>query len=197
MKIYFHELSEEPKHLTFTQAEAWLAEAVCQTWETSVEDAVTPSLSPTPYTVDFELRRSQEMIFLKGTLIDVAVELLCSRCATPFFQKISGKFQGIYSRSRDLLEKKKGTIGVAYSEPTGGTEDDLDIEYLEKDSLELADVLKEHLYLKIPFQPLCSDACKGVCPTCGQNQNTDPCQCHRLREGPLAKALAKTKIRVD
>lgn len=196
MRIFFHELSEDPKQLTFSSSETWLDEAVRQTWETGEPVLAKQPAQKSAYTVDFELRRSQEMILLKGRLNEVGVELLCSRCAMPFFQKISGKFQGIYSRSKRLVEKK-GTVGVAYSEPTGGTEDDLDIEYLEKDYLELADVLKEQLYLKIPFQPLCNEECKGICATCGQNQNTDPCQCYRIREGALGKALAKAKIRVD
>ena len=193
MRIFFHELSEEPKHLKFTQADAWVQQSVQETWESTE----LPSSQESPeYKVEFDLHRSQDIIFLRGKLSQVGVELLCSRCATPFFKEINGQFSGMYSRSRDYAEKE-GNVGVAYSEPTGNTEDDAEIELLDKDYLELADALKEQIYLKIPLQPLCKEDCKGLCPTCGQNQNTHPCQCHRIREGALAKALAKSKIRID
>jgi uncharacterized protein len=64
-----------------------------------------------------------------------------------------------------------------------------DLEVLEKDYIELEDVLKEQIYLKIPVQPLCSESCKGVCPVCGQDRNVQPCQCHRIKNTALANAL--------
>ncbi|OGW48362.1 MAG: hypothetical protein A2V62_10380 [Nitrospirae bacterium RBG_19FT_COMBO_58_9] len=43
--------------------------------------------------------------------------------------------------------------------------------------LELAPMLREHVILAAPMQPLCSDDCLGLCARCGKNLNQGPCQC--------------------
>jgi uncharacterized protein len=43
--------------------------------------------------------------------------------------------------------------------------------------LELAPMLREHVILSAPMQPLCSDDCLGLCARCGKNLNEGPCQC--------------------
>lgn len=185
MKIYLNELSETPKDLHFSEKDLWLAETVRDTQESELERAPA-------YKVDFELRKLQEVVFLKSKL-RLEIGLLCSRCANSFEYDLSSSFQCMFTRDRGL-DQANSHVGVAHSEPTGATGEDLDIEVLEKDYIELADVLKEQIYLKLPFQPLCSEACKGICPVCGQNQNTQPCQCHRIKNPALANALKKFKL---
>lgn len=187
MKVYLHELSEEPKHLHYDERDAWLAEAIKDTQESDA--------APNPaYKVDFDLRQSHGVVFMKGKLA-VDLGLLCSRCANGFKSEVKANFQCLFTREKDLAEgEHSGGGGVAYSEPTGATGEDLDIEFLDKDYIELADVLKEQIYLKLPIQPLCKDECKGICPVCGQDQNTQPCQCHRLKNSAMANALKNFRI---
>jgi uncharacterized protein len=206
MKVYLYELSDEPKHLHFTETDSWVTELVKSTQESDLSAEKPKSTLPkgatsepvknssiqstkfTPhYTVDMELRQLQDVVFLKGKL-DLNIGLLCSRCANGFEHHLISNFQSMFTRERTLGEQTSN-VGVAHSEPTGATGEDLDIEFLEKDYIELADVLKEQIYLKIPFQPLCSEGCKGICPVCGQDQNTQPCQCHRIKNPALANAL--------
>lgn len=180
MKVYLYELSEDPKELHFSKNDAWLVQAVEETQE--AHRSVPPE-----YTVDLELRKLQDIVFLKGRMV-LGVGLLCSRCANNFDSQLEANFQCLFTRERQL-ENPENNVGIAHSEPTGATEEDLDIEYLEKDYIELADVLKEQIYLKIPVQPLCKEGCKGLCSVCGQDQNTHPCQCHRLKNTAMANAL--------
>lgn len=180
MKVYLYELSETPKDLHFSENDSWLVEAIKGTQES--ETVKKPS-----YSVDFELRRLQEVVFLKGKMT-LNLGLLCSRCANNMEYDLASNFQCMFTRDKGLGDNT-GNVGVAHSEPTGATGEDLDIEFLEKDYIELADVLKEQIYLKLPFQPLCREECKGLCPVCGQDQNTHPCQCHRIRNTALANAL--------
>ena len=184
MKIYLYELSENPKDLHYTEQDPWLAETVKNTQES--ECPRKPS-----YVVDVELRKLQEVVFLKGKF-SLDVGLLCSRCANECEYTLRSNFQCMFTRERTLGEGNTN-VGVAHSEPTGATGEDLDIAFLEKDYIELADVLKEQIYLKLPFQPLCDEGCKGICPVCGQNQNTQPCQCHRIKNTALANALRNYK----
>jgi uncharacterized protein len=39
------------------------------------------------------------------------------------------------------------------------------------------------------MKPLCSDACKGLCPTCGTNLNRGTCDCTSEWEDPRFAAL--------
>ena len=33
------------------------------------------------------------------------------------------------------------------------------------------------MLLELPLAPLCSEDCQGLCPVCGANRNTEPCDC--------------------
>lgn len=186
MKVYLNELSETPKDLHDSQTDVWLAASIQDTQEAPLENK-----NPL-YSVDFELRKLQEVVFLKGRM-SLELGLLCSRCANTMEYTLSSSFQCMFTRDRTLGQTDEN-VGVAHSEPTGDKGEDLDIEFLEKDYIELGDVLKEQIYLKIPFQPLCSEGCKGICPVCGQDQNVQPCQCHRLRNSAMANALKNFRV---
>jgi uncharacterized protein len=43
--------------------------------------------------------------------------------------------------------------------------------------LDLIPALREHLMLAVPEFAICSDTCKGLCPTCGANLNETTCSC--------------------
>lgn len=46
------------------------------------------------------------------------------------------------------------------------------------DSIELAGPVRDEIALAIPIRPLCRRDCLGLCPTCGNDLNKDPCQGH-------------------
>lgn len=186
MKVYLQELSEESKHLHYDERDAWVVEAFRDAQES---DAVNNHA----YAVNLDVRKSHGVVFMKGKLA-VDLGLLCSRCANAFKQNVKASFQCLFTREKDLARAENSSGGVAYSEPTGETGEDIDIEFLDKDYIELADVLKEQIYLKVPIQPLCDESCKGICAVCGQDQNTQPCQCHRIKNTSLANALKNFRI---
>lgn len=55
--------------------------------------------------------------------------------------------------------------------------EELDVEYYKGNRIEVDYLLRESLLLAIPFSPLCSESCKGLCPTCGGNLNKGECSC--------------------
>ena len=183
MRVHIYELSDEPTSLSFTENDEWLVTAI-----KSVEESEISSKKP-HYKVDFSIYKSQELVFLNGKL-EVERGALCSRCATDIVVPLHSKFENLFTKQADMENPSDAhSHGVAYSAPTGATGEEMEIERLEKDYIELEEVLKEQLYLRLPFQPLCKEDCKGICPTCGQDQNTHPCQCHRIRNTSLANAL--------
>jgi uncharacterized metal-binding protein YceD (DUF177 family) len=62
--------------------------------------------------------------------------------------------------------------------------------------LDLSDQVRDELVLAIPFNPLCSEDCKGLCPLCGGNRNL--VACNHATTGPASAgglaALSKIKL---
>ncbi|MGH9617972.1 MAG: DUF177 domain-containing protein, partial [Acidobacteriaceae bacterium] len=59
-----------------------------------------------------------------------------------------------------------------------------EIGYYEGDGLLLEDVLREQILLALPAKSLCREDCKGLCPECGRNRNTAPCDCAAASTDP-------------
>jgi uncharacterized protein len=58
--------------------------------------------------------------------------------------------------------------------------------------LDLTEVIRQDLLTQLPFQPLCSEDCPGLCPECGADLRTVSCACGEAAEAqsPFA-ALAE------
>ena len=64
-----------------------------------------------------------------------------------------------------------------------GTEDverddedgDPDVVTFKGGEIDLSGELRDELVLAMPFNPLCDEACRGLCPLCGGNRNLVPC----------------------
>ncbi len=54
---------------------------------------------------------------------------------------------------------------------------DEDIIKLDKDVLDLTELVNESIYLSVPYKVLCKESCLGLCPQCGSNLNISKCQC--------------------
>ena len=52
---------------------------------------------------------------------------------------------------------------------------DPDLVTFKGGEIDLADELRDALVLAIPFNPLCDEQCRGLCPLCGGNRNLVPC----------------------
>jgi len=100
------------------------------------------------------------------------------------------------------LEKEFATILVPRDKgPTGATnvelhENDLDIGFYDGAGVEVNDLFWEQVALALPVKILCSEECRGVCPTCGGNRNRGECNCPEPQAvGPFAalKNLKKEK----
>ncbi len=79
-------------------------------------------------------------------------------------------------------------------------EDEVDFSLVGDDNtIDLAAPIMAAIVMETPFVVLCSEDCKGLCPTCGANLNEGDCGCAAKRaeqaakEGPFA-ALANLKL---
>jgi uncharacterized protein len=55
--------------------------------------------------------------------------------------------------------------------------DDLETDVYDHDQIDLNVLLETETTLGLPMKPLCSEACRGLCPSCGASRNAAPCGC--------------------
>jgi DUF177 domain-containing protein len=133
------------------------------------------------------VRKDHEKVRIAGR-VTTTLELACSRCLEACRVPVTAAF--------DLL------FLPATAEPNAPEqeveEDDLGTSYYRDGMIDLADVVREQLFLALPMKPLCQEACKGLCSECGTNLNTGACDCtHRWDDPRLAPLKALTRTNDD
>jgi uncharacterized protein len=73
---------------------------------------------------------------------------------------------------------------------------DTEIGYYQEEGLVLEDVLREQVLLSLPARSLCRQDCKGLCPRCGRNLNTESCNCGDSPADPRWSALSDLRSRL-
>jgi uncharacterized protein len=61
----------------------------------------------------------------------------------------------------------------------------------------LEEVATEQLYLNLPLKPICSPACRGLCPACGVNRNTTSCACEGKDLDPRLAPLLQFRKKIE
>ena len=113
-------------------------------------------------------------------------EVPCARCVEPVEIPIESEFDLIFRPA------------VADTEPTERsiTAPETEIGYYQGDSLLLEDVLREQVLLSLPVRTLCKPDCKGLCPRCGQNRNSQDCSCDEGPSDPRWEALSGLRSQI-
>ncbi|MBD2870780.1 YceD family protein [Paenibacillus arenilitoris] len=98
--------------------------------------------------------------------LSIDLELACSRCLEPVREHVVIPFS------------EKFKPAAADIESDEYTEEELS-EFIEVDAdkLDLKPYMEEAVQLYMPYAPLCSADCSGLCPNCGQNLNEHSCGC--------------------
>ena len=64
----------------------------------------------------------------------------------------------------------------------------------EGDTIDLAPLVHDAVFLELPLTPLCRETCRGLCVQCGIDLNDDTCEC----PAPVDPRWAKlTELRFD
>ena len=116
--------------------------------------------------------------------VTTGLMLACARCLEPVEAPVETSFDLIFRPGEADADSSERAITTSETE----------IGYYEGDGLLLEDVLREQILLALPARVLCSESCKGLCPSCGRNRNTDPCDCDSLPSDPRWGALQSVRI---
>jgi uncharacterized protein len=133
-----------------------------------------------PLAVSLDLTNVEGLVAVTGVLEGTIVRE-CVRCLKEYEDPLAFSVRAAFipepkpaSRHPKRIDPRKGRAEVVEVE----SEEESDDQYhYQGNQLELAPMLREHVILSAPMQPLCSDDCLGLCPQCGQNLNEGSCQC--------------------
>ncbi|MBN2346676.1 MAG: DUF177 domain-containing protein [Candidatus Aminicenantes bacterium] len=121
--------------------------------------------------IDYQVvfRRQGQRIQAQGR-IQTAISLLCVRCLEPFELKIHSRFD-IILFPKEAVDRRNAAL----------ENEELEYIFYENDQIDLEKILVEQVNLFVPFKPVCTSDCKGICPGCGANLNRGPCPCDQAK----------------
>lgn len=132
--------------------------------------------------VDLRAERDGDDVVVVGE-IDSTVPVACGRCLEEF------------------PVRARATVDVRFvpRPPTGdrvelGT-DDLDLDFYDRDEVNLTTLVESETALALPMKPLCREDCRGLCPVCGGNRNLVTCACPERAADPRLAALKDLAVR--
>lgn len=131
-------------------------------------------LSASPMQVELDVTAVDDLIHVDGHLTS-ELEMACSRCLNPAAVKVDVPFHEQFKQ-------------VAELSPEDEESDDDTIEVIG-DVIDLKPYVEDLWLLELPFVPMCSSDCKGLCSECGQNLNEQECGCNRGSIDPRLAAL--------
>jgi len=111
--------------------------------------------------------RTGQNILATG-LLETTLEKDCGRCLTTFRTPVSIDLEEEFYPKLDIV--------TGLSLPKSFDADEAN--YIdEQHILDLHEVVRQELLLKSDETIYCRPDCKGLCPQCGQDRNTEPCNC--------------------
>lgn len=106
---------------------------------------------------------------------EVLLEYNCDRCGIRASKKTEYKFEHWLARELE-------------------SEDNDDYILVPDGTIDIDDLVMSDVTLELPFQLLCRDDCKGLCPHCGTDLNVSTCDCNKKQVDPR---LEKLKMLLD
>ena len=117
-----------------------------------------------PVELNIVMENIRSGILVKGSAA-AELETECSRCLTSVSVQMELDFEEVF------------TAGRKQAEELLGKEEAEEAYFIRNETIDLEPAVRQALILSLPIRPLCSEACKGLCPYCGQNLNIKKCDC--------------------
>jgi uncharacterized protein len=120
-----------------------------------------------PLTGYVRFLRTGPDVLVEGTL-QTTIQRECGRCLMPFKAVITIELEELFYPTVDLVSGKLLSVPEDVDEATR-----ID----ERHTLDLYEVVRQAIGLESESHRYCRVDCKGLCPHCGQDRNTNPCTC--------------------
>lgn len=133
-----------------------------------------------PPEVSGRASRSRNEVRLRGK-ITARAEVDCDRCLKSVEVPVETEFDVTYVPAEDYRSSEAAEL----------QEEDLSLSVFDGENIDVDDLVREQILLALPSRALCGEACLGICPVCGSDQNTNPCDCQTKEIDPRWAGLEK------
>jgi uncharacterized protein len=137
-----------------------------------------------PVDVSLSIVSEYGHIRVKGQ-VGTTVALSCSRCLVDYNSDIVSNFTIYLTKATGIVEEDEVELAE---------EDLLSVTY-DGDVIDLAHEIAEQVLLELPYKPLCSEECLGLCPVCGGDRNSTRCDCMENRSTMAFSSLGGFKVK--
>jgi uncharacterized protein len=136
-----------------------------------------------PLQGEARIDKAGQSVLIQGK-VHASLRFRCVRCLKEFSYPLSSTFE------LTLHPLKESSLG----EETELSPEDMESNFFEGEEIHLSEIACEQIFLDIPYQPLCQEACKGLCPVCGKDLNLGSCSCAKEEFPSGFAALQKLKL---
>lgn len=119
---------------------------------------------PNPVAVSVTVQKTDEQAVAAGDAKTV-VTATCVRCLEEFPIAVDEVFRAVVR------------VAPPKEVPPDTGDDEFFLVPVTEPVWDISDVVRQLILLAIPDNPVCKDDCKGLCPGCGRNLNTEECVC--------------------
>ncbi|RJQ76823.1 MAG: DUF177 domain-containing protein [Desulfobacteraceae bacterium] len=135
-----------------------------------------------PLAIELTVVPERNLIRVDG-VIATTIEQACSRCLADFKSELQRRFTLRFARE---ITAEFPAEGQAEKEIELNA-DHVGLSFFSGEAIDFTDSVQEQVVLTLPYKPLCSEACKGLCPRCGTDLNAGRCSCAQDRsQNPFA-----------
>lgn len=137
-----------------------------------------------PLRIRTKVYRANDKYIIEGNFKGI-IDVSCDRCLKTFSREIMDDFRSVLTQPP--AEIKESEIELL--------EEDMEISFIKGDEIDLAEIVREHLFLSLPVKSICKEDCQGLCPNCGIDLNTEKCDCDKASGHPGFAGLKKLKFK--
>jgi uncharacterized protein len=130
----------------------------------SLEDPDLRLIAPAEVRGGVRLKAGEVELF--GS-IKTTLETVCARCLKPVAIPFSADFDERFTTSVSWGAEEQHELAS----------EDLNLSIFDGAVVDLDQLVREQLLLAKPAQTVCREDCQGLCPVCGGDRNTSPCNC--------------------
>jgi len=136
-----------------------------------------------PLQAEVKIGKASRLVLINGK-IQTELRLQCVRCLKEFPYPLSTTFELTLQPLKEAPSEEETELGS----------EEMELNFFEGGEIHLSEIACEQIFLEIPYQPLCQEGCKGLCPMCGKDLNLSACECVKEELTSGFSALKKLKL---
>jgi len=137
----------------------------------------------TPLQAEAKIQKAGQSVLIKGK-VEATLRFECVRCLTEFSYPLATTFELTLHPLKEAPSEEETEL----------QSEEMEASFFEGREIRLSEIACEQIFLEIPYQPLCQEGCKGLCPVCGKDLNISSCGCVKEELASAFSALKKLKL---